>query len=109
MKNRTSPMSARPRPRLSSLLFVPLVVAALGSADCYSGFGSVDTLPRVKVELVEALPTLEVYEGEPRGARLDGGRRQRVQVPASGEGLAALEYAVTLSNKQELLGGDRRG
>jgi hypothetical protein len=63
----------------------------------------------VKVELVEALPALEVYEGEPRGARLDGGRRQRVQVPASGEGLAALEYAVTLSNKQELLGGDRRG
>ena len=53
MKNRTSPMSARPRPRLSSLLFVPLVVAALGSADCYSGFGSVDTLPRVKVELVD--------------------------------------------------------
>ncbi|MBK7757767.1 MAG: DUF4139 domain-containing protein [Deltaproteobacteria bacterium] len=63
----------------------------------------------VKVELVEALPTLEVYEGEPRGARLDGGRRQRVQVPASGEGMAALEYAVTLSNKQELMGGDRRG
>lgn len=63
----------------------------------------------VKVELVEAAPSLEVYEGEPRGARLEGGRRQRVQVPASGEGMAALEYAVTLSNKQELMGGDRRG
>lgn len=61
------------------------------------------------VEVTDAVPPAQVYEGEPDGPILKGGRAQRVEVDAHGEARAILSYAVTLGGRDELVGGDRRG
>lgn len=60
-------------------------------------------------QITEASPPSEPYEGEPGAAVLEGGRRQWMQLEPGGTAKARLSYAVTLSNKEELAGGDRRG
>jgi hypothetical protein len=63
----------------------------------------------VAVEVVEALPPVHPYRGEPDGPILDGGRRQRLEVAPGAEVRATLTFAITLGAKDELVGGDRRG
>lgn len=63
----------------------------------------------IKVELARAEPEARVYEGEPGGPTLKGGRAQTARVPAAGVCKAVLHYSVTLDNTLELQGGDRRG
>lgn len=77
----------------------------------------VELLERVPVPLKEGTPAFKVtdasppverYEGEDDEAILEGGRRQWLTVPAGATASALLTYAVTLSNKEEIAGGDRR-
>lgn len=63
----------------------------------------------VSVELVEAAPRAVPWEGGADDPLQEGLHRQRLPLPAGGRGHARLVYAVTLSAKDELVGGDRRG
>lgn len=63
----------------------------------------------VVVELVEAQPRHERLAEAPDDKLKEGRWVQVVEVPAGGEARARLSYAVTLSDKEELVGGDRRG
>ncbi len=63
----------------------------------------------VTVEVTEARPATEPYEGERDGPILKGGRRQWLEVGPGAKVVGTLAYAVTLGSKQELVGGDRRG
>ena len=63
----------------------------------------------VTVEVTEARPATEPYEGERDGPILKGGRRQWLEVGPGEKVVGTLAYAVTLGSKQELVGGDRRG
>lgn len=60
-------------------------------------------------DIVEHRPRSERWEGQADGPVLKGARRQRVHIPSGGRGTATLAYSVTLSNREELSGGDRRG
>lgn len=63
----------------------------------------------LSVEITEASPPAGVYEGEPDGPILKGGRAQRLELDAGGRATATLAYAVTLGARDELVGGDQRG
>ena len=69
----------------------------------------VSTGSDLSFELVEQHPPAERWEGQTDGRTLKGGRRQRVRVPAGAQTTAVLGYAFTVSNREELSGGDRRG
>jgi hypothetical protein len=63
----------------------------------------------VSIALTEQVPASEAYTGDPDGVVLEGGRRQWLEVKPGGKGSTRLGYAVTLSNREQLVGGDRRG
>jgi hypothetical protein len=63
----------------------------------------------ITVVLEQSVPVAAKYEGEPDGTPLEGGKLQRVEVPAGGKVKATLQYSVTIGARQELAGGDRRG
>ncbi|MBW2257388.1 MAG: DUF4139 domain-containing protein, partial [Deltaproteobacteria bacterium] len=63
----------------------------------------------VDVELVDSKPTAEQWKGDPDGPILKGGLRQVVTVSPGGEATATIHYSVTLSARDEITGGDRRG
>lgn len=63
----------------------------------------------VEVALDEATPRAVPWEGPPDGPLREGLHRQRVELPAGGRTVARLAYTVTLSSRDELVGGDRRG
>jgi len=62
----------------------------------------------VEVELVDSKPTAEPWKGDPDGPILKGGLRQVVTLSPGGEATATLHYAITLSARDEITGGDRR-
>ena len=61
----------------------------------------------VSVELVASEPGGEPYEQKPDDP-IEGGRRWRVTVPASGAEKVTFRYRVSFPSKQELIGGNRR-
>jgi hypothetical protein len=63
----------------------------------------------IAVEVVEASPPAREHPGEPGGPILKGGRSQVVELPPGGEARATWTWSITMSSKEELEGGDRRG
>ena len=62
----------------------------------------------VTVKLTSAEPEPEVYDQADIGAPVRGGRRFRVEVPASGKSKITYAYRIKLPAKSEIVGGNRR-
>lgn len=63
----------------------------------------------VEVRLVASTPEAEPWKGDKGRPEVQGGHVQRLTVPAGGLSKALFHYSVTMDNKMELMGGDRRG
>jgi hypothetical protein len=63
----------------------------------------------ITVEIGGGSPPAQPFSGDEGDPILEGGRRQVLQIAPGGKGVAKLDWGVTISAKQELVGGDRRG
>jgi hypothetical protein len=63
----------------------------------------------VEVEANGCQPAPVSWDSERDGPVLKGGKAQTITVPAGGRFVAKLRYSITLSGKDEIVGGDRRG
>jgi hypothetical protein len=63
----------------------------------------------VEVALASSKPTAKEWKGDPDGAILRGGLRQVVTLSPGGEATTTIHYTITLSARDEITGGDRRG
>ncbi len=63
----------------------------------------------VEIAITASTPQAEPWAGERDGPILEGARRQSLEVGPGAQARAVLSYTVTIANKQELVGGDRRG
>jgi hypothetical protein len=62
----------------------------------------------LEVKLVSTTPKAEPYDQAERGRPVRGGLRFKLVVPPGGKAEAELKYKLVFSNKDEIVGGNRR-
>jgi hypothetical protein len=70
-----------------------------------------DDEDEIRVTVGKVSPDWEPYQQNPESAsedELDGGHRWQVEVAAGGSQSLRVEYAIKISSKHELVGGNRR-